>query len=84
MDEVRQIWGGKVMDGIESIDEDLEVYALFDGEPVELVQYGCDVADGRCFSDDTSSRILNQLELMEVFVGKAKQEGVTIIKARGY
>ena len=81
MDEVRQIWGGEVMYGIECIEEDLIFDTVFDREPVKLVQDGGDVTAGRGFGDDTCSSVLDQLEFMKEFVGETKQKGVAVIQA---
>ncbi len=37
----------------------------------------------RGFGNDTCSRVLNQLELMEGLVRETKEERITIIKTRG-
>lgn len=39
LDKVKQVWGDKVMDSFESIEEELKVKAVFDGEPVGLAQF---------------------------------------------
>ena len=83
MDEIRQVWGGEVMDGIECVEEDLVVYAVFDGQPVELVKNGGDVGDGRGFGDDAGCSVLDQLDFMEEFVGETEEKGVTVIEAGG-
>ena len=41
------------------------------------------MADDRGSGDDPGSRILDQLEFMEEFVGKTKKKGVTVIQAGG-
>ena len=38
---------------------------------------------GRSFGDDSCSRILNQLELMEGLVRETEEERVTVIQAGG-
>ena len=38
MDEVRQIWGSKVMDGLKCKQEDFEFEAELNREPVELLE----------------------------------------------
>ena len=62
------------MDCLVSVEEDFVVYTGFDGEPVELVKDGGDVAGGRGFGDDTGSSILDKLEFMKEFVRETKQE----------
>jgi len=37
LEEVRQIWRGEVVDGLECMEEDLKVNAVFDGKPVYLL-----------------------------------------------
>ena len=41
------------------------------------------MADDRGSGDDPGSRILDQLEFMEEFVGETKKKGVTVIQAGG-
>ena len=45
-EEVREVRGGKVVQGFVGGEEDLEVDALLYGEPVELTEDGCDVFSG--------------------------------------
>ena len=53
-----QIRRGKVVDGLERKQEDFEVYAEFDREPVELLQNRGGVVDGGGSGEDTSCRVL--------------------------
>ena len=46
VDEVRQIWGSKVMDGLKCKQEDFEFEAELNREPVELLEDRGDVVDG--------------------------------------
>ena len=69
------------MDSLECMEEDFEVNAVFDGKPMELVKNRGDVTDGRGSGDDTGSSILDQLELMEEFVGETNKEGIAVIQA---
>lgn len=47
------------MDGLECMEEDFEIYSVFDGKPVELEQNGGDVTDGRGFGDDACGSVLD-------------------------
>ena len=67
------------MNGFEGVQENLVIDTGFDGEPVELVENRGYVADDRGSSDDTGSRILDQLKFMEEFVGETNEKGITII-----
>ena len=69
------------MDGLEGMEEDLEIDAVFDGKPVELQQNGGNVTNGGGSGDDTGSSVLDQLQFMEEFVGESKEKGIAIIQA---
>lgn len=45
LEEVRQIWWGKVIDGLEGKQEGFLIDSLADWEPVELLQDGGDVLE---------------------------------------
>ena len=61
MNEVGEVWGGEVVNGLEGMEEDLIVNAVFNGEPVELMENWGDVMDDRGFGDDASRCVLDQL-----------------------
>ena len=69
------------MDGLEGMEENFIVDALFDGKPMELIQNRGDVIDGGGSGDDTGSCILDQLQFPEEVLGETVEEGVTIIQA---
>ena len=46
MEEVGQIWGGEVVDGLECYQEDFVLNTELDREPVELLEDRSDVVDG--------------------------------------
>ena len=45
LEEIRQIWGGEVVDGLKCKLENLVLYAKLDREPVELLKDRSDVVD---------------------------------------
>ena len=45
MEDVGKILRGKIVDGLESEKQDLANDAIFDGEPMELLQDRCYVTD---------------------------------------
>ena len=53
------------MKDLESEEQNLEISAGFDREPMELLQGWSDVFSKGSSGDDTSSCFLNQLEFME-------------------
>ena len=61
MEKLGKILRGKIVDGLESEKQDLVNDAIFDGEPMELLQDRCYVTDGGGFSNDTGCRVLYQL-----------------------
>ena len=79
-EEVRQVWGGQVVEGFEGQEQYFEVNALFDGEPVESVENWGDVVTGPGVGEEAGSRVLNHLESMEGVGGDASEEGVAIIQ----
>ena len=64
MEELGEILRGKIVDGLESEKQDLVNDAIFDGEPMKLLQDRCYVTDGVFFSNDTGCRVLYQLSFM--------------------
>ena len=52
MDQISQVWRGEVVNGLEGQEQDFILDALCDGEPVELLENGCDVVYGRSVCDD--------------------------------
>ena len=55
MEEVRQVRRGEVVNSFECKQEDLEFDTMFNGEPVKLLQDGCDVVDGGGSGDNAGS-----------------------------
>ena len=55
------------MDGFKVQGQDFILNALCDGEPVELLENGCDVVYGRSVCDNAGGRALDQLKLTESF-----------------
>ena len=68
------------MDGLEGVEQYFKVHTEFNREPVKLLQNRCDVIDGWDPGDNAGGRVLNQLEFMDVLVGKTKEEGVAIVQ----
>ena len=61
MKEIVEVRRGKIVDGLECEEKDLVVDAVFNGEPMELLQDRCYVTDGGGSGNDTGSGVLNQL-----------------------
>lgn len=55
MEKGRQVCGGEVVNSFKCYDKDLEVDAMFNGEPVKLLKDGCDVVSGRGLGDYAGS-----------------------------
>ena len=58
MEELGKRLRGKINDGLECEEKDIVDDAIFDGEPMELLQDRCYVSDGGCFSNDTGCSVL--------------------------
>ena len=71
------------MEGFEGEEEEFEVDALFDGEPVERVEDRGDVVTGPGVSEQAGGRVLDHLESMEGTGGDAGEEGVAVVEAGG-
>ena len=69
------------MEGLEGEEQNLEVDAGFDREPVKLLKDRGDVINGGGSGDDAGSRVLDQLEFADGLEGETEEEGVTIIDA---
>ena len=55
MEEIRQVRGGEVVDGLICKQEDFELYAVLNREPVELLEDRSDVMDGGGSGNDAGS-----------------------------
>ena len=73
-EEIRQIWGGEVVDGIECVEKDFECNSEFDREPVKLLENGGDMVKGGGSGDDAGCRVLDQLKLMKGCVRGTEKE----------
>ena len=69
-----------MVEGFEGQEEDFEVDALFDGEPVESEENRSDVFTRPGVSEKVRSRVLDHLESMEGMRGDASEEGIAVIK----
>ena len=76
-EEVRQVGRGQVVESFEGQEEDFEVDALFDGEPVESEENRSDVFTRPGVCEKARSRVLDSIEGMR---GDASEEGVAVIK----
>ena len=70
------------MKDLESEEQNLEINAGFNREPVELLQGWSDVISRGSSGDDTNSCVLDQLELMECFLRKTGEERITVVQER--
>uniref|UniRef100_A0A4W3H2A0 Retinoblastoma 1 n=1 Tax=Callorhinchus milii TaxID=7868 RepID=A0A4W3H2A0_CALMI len=64
--QIREVGGHKAMDGLESEDEDLELYPLRDGEPVESGEGGSDGVTEHGAREYTNCRVLDDLQLVKI------------------
>lgn len=62
--EVGEVGRGQVMEGFVSDEEDLEMNALLNGEPVELLKDGGDVVSRAGVGEEAGGRVLNVLEFL--------------------
>lgn len=83
MEEISQVWGSEVIKSFVGDEEDLEMYTLFNGKPVKLTEDGGDVFSGGGSSEQSGSRVLNILQLLENRGGEAIQDAVTVVKSGG-
>ena len=74
MEEIGEVRGGKVMDGLESVQEDFVVDSELDGEPVKLLKDRVDVVKRGGSGDDAGCRVLDKLKFMEGFVRGTEEE----------
>lgn len=83
VEEIRQVGRGEVVDGLECVQEEFVCNAVVYGEPVEVLEYGSDVAVRGGLCDDPGGRVLNQLEFAERFLGETIKEGVAVVQTGG-
>jgi hypothetical protein len=79
--EFTNVWRGEVVEGLEGEEQNLEMDAGFDREPVKLLKDRSDVINGGGSGDDVSGRVLDQLKLTDGLERDTKEEGVTVIDA---
>lgn len=71
------------MDGFKDVKQEFVTYSKFDQEPVKVLKDRCDMVKWGSFSDCTSSWLLDQLKLVEGFLGKAEEERVAVMNMAG-
>lgn len=71
------------MDGFEDIKENFEIDSKFDREPVKLLKNRSNVVRSGDFTDNSGSRVLDQLELIERFMRETKKKRITVINTGG-
>ena len=69
------------MEGLEGEEQNLEMDAGFDREPVKLLKDRSEVINGGGSGDDAGGRVLDQLEFSDGLEGETEEEGVTVIDA---
>ena len=79
--EFTNVWRGKDVEGLEGEEQNLEMDAGFDREPVKLMKDRSDVINGGGSGDDAGGRVLDQLEFTDGLEGQTKEKGVTVIDA---
>lgn len=67
------------MNSLKCIQKYIEIDAVFDWKPMKLLQSRGDVVHRRGPGDNTSSRVLDTLKLMERFLTKTKKKRVAVI-----
>ena len=67
VEQVGEVAGGLVVEGFVGEEEDYEMDALRDREPVELLEDWGDVVTGAGVGEQASSRVLYALEFIENF-----------------
>ena len=67
--KVRDVCRCSAVKCLEGEEENLKLYPLVDGEPVECRQDRCDVLMMTCSLYDSSRNVLNSLQLSNVFFG---------------
>ena len=81
MEEIRQVWRGEFVNGLECEQQNLELDTELNREPVELLEDRSDMVSEGGAGYDAGSRVLEQLEFMEGFLREAEEERVAIIQA---
>lgn len=61
MEQVCEVRGGQVVEGFECDEEDFELDALWDGEPVKIAEDGGDMFAGAGVREEAGGRVLNVL-----------------------
>ena len=73
MEELSKMLRGKIIDGLESEKQDLVNDAIFNGEPMELLQDRCYVTDEGGFSNDRPAEFCTSCNLCIDIAGKPKR-----------
>lgn len=63
-----------MMNSFKCVQEYFEINTILDREPMKLLQNRSDVVDRRGPGDDTGSRILDTLKLVDGFLSKTKKK----------
>lgn len=71
------------MNGLEGEQKKFENYPEFHREPVKFLKNRGDVLVGGGSGDNASSRVLNQLKLMEGFLGETMQKRIAVVNTGG-
>ena len=83
MDKFGEVEGGLVIEGFVCGGEYFEVDSEFDWEPVEFLEYRCDVVSGSGSGEQSGGGVLNILQFLEDLGGDAIEEAVTVVESGG-
>lgn len=84
VDEFGKVGWGLVVEGFVCSYEDFEIDPVFDWEPVEVTEDGCDVVPGSGSGKQASGRVLNILQFFENFGGEAVEEAIAVVESGSY
>ena len=81
VEQICEVGGGLVMEGFVSEEKEFELDALWDREPVEVLEDRGDVVTGTGMGEQTGSRVLNVLEFIEDFGWWAVENAVAVVNS---
>ena len=81
--KIFKVCRSKSIQGFESYQQDFEIYALRNGQPMQLLQDWSYVVSLAAEGEDTRSMILTSLQWLNDRLLRAEQYTITIIQSRG-
>lgn len=82
LDEVRQIWKGKTLNGLKIEKDYLEYYSWHYGKPVQLVKNWGNMVRMASFCNCAGGRDVSQLEFVKEFLEKTKEKRTAVIRMK--